>query len=410
MWDRLLDAFGRNSVRIGILNVTLPDGRQFTYGDGTGSPVSMTIHDQDTLRRIVLDPDMGMGEGYMNGRVTFENDDVSGFLALASLNMADGGMGSFQRPLEALRKMRGWWRQMNSAASARANVAHHYDLSAGLYELFLDEDKQYSCAYFREPDLTLDAAQAAKKHHIASKLLIEPDMRVLDIGCGWGGMALTLARDFGARVVGVTLSEEQLRIARARAEAAGLADRVEFQLLDYRKVNETFDRVVSVGMFEHVGRPHYCDYFRSVRSRLAPDGVALIHTIGRTDPPGKTSTWIDKYIFPGGYIPSMSETLAAVEKEGLYSCDIEVWRLHYAETIRHWYNRFMERIDEAEALYDARFCRMWRYYLLASEMTFRYNNQCVFQFQLSIDQEAVPLTRDYLYMPPEAQRAALAAE
>ena len=222
-------------------------------------------------------------------------------------------------------------------------------------------------------------------------------MRVLDIGCGWGGMGLTLARDFGARVVGVTLSEEQHRVAQSRAEAEGLADRVEFRLMDYRHVTETFDRIVSVGMFEHVGAPHYNEYFRHVRDRMNEDGIALIHSIGRATPPGTTSPWILKYIFPGGYIPSMSEAMKAVENQNLWPTDIEVWRLHYAETLRHWHERFVANIEQVRSLYDERFCRMWRFYLTASEMTFRHNRQFVFQMQLARRQDAVPLDRNYLY-------------
>ena len=281
-------------------------------------------------------------------------------------------------------------------------MAHHYDLSGELYDLFLDADRQYSCAYFARPDMTLEEAQAAKKAHIAAKLLIEPGMRVLDIGCGWGGMGLTLARDFGAQVTGVTLSQEQHAIANQRAQKAGLADKARFHLMDYRDVKGQFDRIVSVGMFEHVGVPHYDAYFATVERLLAPDGIALIHTIGRAGPPGATSPWITKYIFPGGYCPAMSETMAAVERHKLVTTDVEVWRLHYAETLRIWRERFEANIESARALYDDRFCRMWRYYLIASELTFRLNNQVVFQFQLTPKQDAVPLTRDYLYCDGDA--------
>ena len=410
MWTKALDGLLRHLIRNGEMSVRFPDGQIRNYGSNAGEgTVSIALHDETLPRRIVLSPEMAVGEAYMDGRLTIENDDLHGFLGLAIRNMAAQGQPWFRRPLDvigyALRK----WEQFNPAGRARANVAHHYDLSGALYDLFLDADRQYSCAYFPQPDITLDAAQEAKKHHIARKLLIEPGMRVLDIGCGWGGMGLTLARDYGAEVLGVTLSTEQHAMASSRADAAGLSDRLRFQLLDYRKVEGRFDRIVSVGMFEHVGLPHYNDYFRTVRRLLTPEGISLIHTIGRAGPPGRTSPWITKYIFPGGYCPSLSEAAAAYEREDLIATDIEVWRLHYAETLRHWYARFMANIDKAEALYDARFCRMWRYYLVASELTFRHNKQVVFQMQLAPRQESVPLTRDYLY-PGAAQSLRHAAE
>jgi cyclopropane-fatty-acyl-phospholipid synthase len=389
-------------VRHGRLRVTFPDGTTRNYGVGGGAESAVVLHDPTLPRRIVLSPDMGVGEGYMDGTLTIEGDDVYGFLSLAIKNIAAQGQPWFRRPLEALRLLKRRLDQFNPVSRARANVAHHYDLSGELYDLFLDEDRNYSCAYFARPDMTLEEAQAAKKHHIARKLLIEPGMRVLDIGCGWGGMGLTLARDFGARVTGVTLSREQHEMANARAEKEGLADKVRFELMDYRDVKGRFDRIVSIGMFEHVGVPHYDAYFSTVKRLLADDGIALIHTIGRSEPPGTTSPWILKYIFPGGYCPAMSEAVAAVERQGFVTTDVEVWRLHYAETLREWSRRFEASIDRARALYDERFCRMWRYYLIASELTFRLNDQVVFQFQMTPKQDAVPLTRDYLYRPDDA--------
>jgi cyclopropane-fatty-acyl-phospholipid synthase len=288
-------------------------------------------------------------------------------------------------------------RQINGLGASKKNVAAHYDLTPALYDLFLDADRQYSCAYFRDARNSLEQAQADKKAHVARKLLIAPGMRVLDIGCGWGGLAITLARDFEAHVVGITLSEEQLAVARRRAEEAGLSGQVEFRLQDYREVEGTFDRVVSVGMFEHVGVPNYRTYFRTVRDRLAPDGVALIHTIGHAGPPSPTNPFIARHIFPGGYIPSLSEVAPAIERAGLRLCDLEAWRLHYAHTLRHWFDRFTARADEAEAIHDARFVRMWKFYLAASEATFRWGRQDVWQFQLSRKADSVPVTRDYLY-------------
>ena len=397
MWNSALDRMLTALVREGDFEVKYPDGTSGRYGDGTGTPVRLTLSDPATVRNIVLNPDLGVGEGYTDGTLTIENNDLRGFMALAVKNVDAQGHTGVRWIGELGRRLVRSWHQFNPSSRARKNVAHHYDLSAALYDLFLDRDKQYSCAYFARPDMTLEEAQEAKKAHIAGKLLIEPGMSVLDIGCGWGGMGLTLARDFGARVTGVTLSEEQLKIAKARVAAEGLEDRVNFRLADYRTVGERFDRIVSVGMFEHVGVPHYREYFRNVHERLAPDGVALIHTIGRLSPPGYTSPWIDRYIFPGGYCPSMSEMARAIEDERLYTTDIEVWRLHYAETLKHWFDRFVANEDKARALYDERFCRMWRYYLVACEMTFRHSRQAVFQVQLTHDQRAVPLTRDYLY-------------
>jgi cyclopropane-fatty-acyl-phospholipid synthase len=369
------------------------------------------ISDEGLPRRLCLMPEMAFGEAYMDGTLTIEGDDLRGLLAMVTRNISRAEyMPLWAGVAGRLRDMKRGIDQRNPAHRAKQNVAHHYDLSGELYDLFLDADKQYSCAYFRHPGMTLEEAQAAKKAHIAGKLMIEPGMRVLDIGCGWGGMALTLARDYGARVVGVTLSEEQIKVAQARAQAAGLGDRVEFRLMDYRKVEGPFDRIVSVGMFEHVGVPHYREYFGKVRDLLVPDGVALIHTIGRLRPPTSTNPWIAKYIFPGGYCPALSEVTAAIEKEDVDQTDIEVWRHHYAMTLRHWHDRFVARIDEARRLYDERFCRMWRFYLIASEMSFVEGHQVVFQIQLARRKDAVPLTRDYLYPGDQRWVAAHAAE
>ncbi|WP_290690644.1 MULTISPECIES: SAM-dependent methyltransferase [unclassified Haematobacter] len=395
MWNRLLDRMIRSLMKEGTAIIHMPDGSVNRYGDGTGTPVTIRLADPALPRKILSSFDLAIGEAYVDGRLTIDDDDLYGFLTLGIRNAAIA-----HRHFSLLDRFRRLLRRVetfNPIGRAQANVAHHYDLSEELYSLFLDADRQYSCAYFRSLDDTLEQAQIQKKAHIARKLLLRPGMRVLDIGCGWGGMALTLARDYGARVVGVTLSQEQHKVATERARAAGLEGQVEFRLTDYRNVAEKFDRVVSVGMFEHVGLPHYREYFRHVNNFLTDDGVALIHTIGRTDPPGTTSRWVTKYIFPGGSIPAMSETMAAVEKENLYPTDVEVWRLHYAETLRHWHERFLVNMDRVREIYDERFCRMWRFYLIGSELTFRYNHQCVFQFQLARRQEAVPLTRDYLY-------------
>ncbi len=396
MWEKLIERLISAIVVEGSLVLTLPSGRTIVSGDGAPE-IRATIHDEAILKRIIRNPDLGVGEGYMDGRLTIEGDDLRGFLGLVLRNMREGNVHWLQNlQVRVGRRLRPIT-QVNSAITARKNVAHHYDLSSELYDIFLDEDRQYSCAYFDREDDDLDTAQEKKKRHIARKLLIEPGMRVLDIGCGWGGMALTLARDFGAEVVGVTLSEEQHRIATRRAAEAGLSDRIDIRIQDYRDITETFDRIVSVGMFEHVGQPQYDTYFAKCHDLLNRDGVALVHTIGRANPPGITSQFIDKYIFPGGYLPALSEMAAAFERQHLFLTDLEVWRLHYAKTLRAWADRFEAGIDTARALYDERFCRMWRYYLTASEMSFIHGHQVVFQAQLARRNDAVPITRDYLY-------------
>jgi cyclopropane-fatty-acyl-phospholipid synthase len=397
MWNRLLDQFLDRLINSGSLEVGFPDGTTGRYGDGTGPLYRVTISDPTLPRRLCLQPDLAFGEGYMDGTLRIDGDDLRGLMAMVLSNAGTHPKVWWRKPIEGAMKAARRLQMWNPAHRSRQNVAHHYDLSSELYELFLDKDRQYSCAYFRDPGNTLEQAQIDKKAHIAGKLLLKPGMRVLDIGCGWGGLAITLVRDYGARVLGVTLSEEQHRIATERVRAAGLEDRVEIRLTDYRKVQGRFDRIVSVGMFEHVGVPHYREYFAKVRDLLEDDGVALIHTIGRAEPPSYTGGFIRKYIFPGGYCPAMSEVMTAIEREGLWPDDVEVWRLHYAETLRHWHDRFMANADRVRALYDERFVRMWSFYLIASEMTFRAARQCVFQFQLSRDQRAVPLTRDYLY-------------
>ena len=409
MWARLLDQFLTRMMVTDRLSVTYPDGTTRDYGPETGERAHLARSGETTLRSIVLNPDLGFGEAFMDARVSPQNCTLDEVLTILIRNRNRGSVTGWMKPLERARFHARAFIQRNAPGTARRNVAHHFDLSDELYAMFLDEDMQYSCAYFSDPAMTLEAAQVAKKAHIAGKLRLEPGMRVLDIGCGWGGMAMTLARDHGCEVTGITLSENQLATAEARVEAAGLAHKVRFDLRDYRHVSGTYDRIVSVGMLEHVGVPNYGTYFGKVSDLLDPDGVALIHTIGRMRPPGSTSPWIDKYIFPGGYCPSLSEMTKAIEKEELYACDVEILRLHYAETLRHWTERFEANIEAATQLYDDRFCRMWRYYMAACEMTFRHGRQAVFQVQLAHDQAAVPLTRDYLF-PAESAAVQHAAE
>lgn len=394
----VLDAVFRRLFKIGRLTVLWPDGRRTVYGEEPGPSALLRLRTNRVIRRLVLNPSMALGEGYMNGDVIMGEGGIYEMLDLAFLNMSIDPNG---HPTIRIREMiDGVMRrlmQFNPAGRSRRNVAHHYDLNGRLYSLFLDRDRQYSCAYFPRGDETLEEAQVAKKRHIASKLCLDrPGLRVLDIGCGWGGMALTLAREYGADVTGITLSEEQLREARARAANEGLSDRVRFELVDYRAVQDQYDRIVSVGMFEHVGIGHYQTFYNTVARCLKQDGVALIHAIGRHGGPGATNPWLRKYIFPGGYSPALSEVLPAVERSGLKSTDIEILRLHYAETLRHWRRRFAANHDAIATLYDERFCRMFEFYLAACEVTFRRSDHMVWQIQLAHTHEAVPLTRDYI--------------
>ena len=396
VWRKILDVGLRGFIKTGTLHVTWPDMSQTVYGDGSGDQIELAIADTALIRGLITNPDMAMGDGYMSGRITFGNDDLDGFLELALKNRSLGG-GIIFRSSRVLRQIARSLILRNPVGKAKSNVAHHYDLSAKLYDLFLDTDRQYSCAYFTQPDLPLEDAQLAKKRHIARKLCLKPGMRVLDIGCGWGGMALTLAQEFGVHVTGVTLSEEQHAYAVKRVQDAGLSDKIDIRLQDYRKVPETFDRVVSVGMFEHVGPRNYGEFFKQLDRLLAPEGTALIHTIAFNVRPQLTSPWITKYIFPGGHIPALSEIAPHFEATILDLSDLEVWRIHYAETLKHWHDRFDARKAEAEELYDETFVRMWRYYLKASEHTFRSGQQFVFQMQFTRNSETVPLTRDYMY-------------
>ncbi|QKV20587.1 class I SAM-dependent methyltransferase [Oricola thermophila] len=382
----------------GTLTITCPNKETRSYGDGNGETVHVSINSWTALWRIVVAPDPGVPEAYMDGELTFVEGDPATFLKViySGKTSAPGQELHPILPTDKLRYLMRRLHQFNPKWRSRTNVKHHYDLSRRLYDLFLDADRQYSCGYFPKPDLTLEQAQIAKKRHIAAKLLLDEGMRVLDIGSGWGGLGLTLARDYGARVRGVTLSDEQLALSRERAEAEKLGERVNFDLIDYRDVNGRFDRIVSVGMFEHVGVNHYGEFFDKAYSLLEDEGVMVLHTIGRTGPPDATSPFIRKYIFPGGYIPALSEIMRSVETSGLHVTDVEVLTDHYAETLKHWRERFMARRDEAVALYDERFARMWEFYLAASEAAFRYQDMVVFQLQLARDKLSVPRTRDYI--------------
>ncbi len=392
--DRLLRYFLKKFIRRGTMRFTTASGAEFSCGDGTGTPVSVRFLTTEAERRILLNPELTLGEIYMDGTFVVENGSIADVLAIL-----------LDQPeiLPRWAKLQWWLRylvrhaqQFNPRPRARDNVARHYDLDGRLYSLFLDADKQYSCAYYETPDATLDDAQLAKKRHLAAKLLIERGDRVLDIGSGWGGLGLYLAEMTGAKVTGVTLSTEQLQVSNARAAEKNLAQSAKFLLEDYRDIPGPFDRIVSVGMFEHVGVDFYETYFRRCAELLTDDGVMVLHSIGRSDGPDVTNPWIAKYIFPGGYIPALSEVIPAIERSGLLVCDIEILRLHYAETLKAWRERFMARREEAVRLYDERFARMWEFYLASSEMSFRKQNMMNFQIQITKRQGIVPMTRDYI--------------
>lgn len=394
--EKLLEAFLSSFVKQGSVDVETHSGKTFTVGDGTGPRLGIRFVGAGSERRLLFDPELALGELYMDGKLVVTHGRLYDLLELAQRNLDLVGNVGWMKVLAWGRMAIRRWQQRNKPGRARRNVAHHYDLDGRLYSLFLDSDRQYSCGYFEYESQSLDDAQLAKKRHIAAKLLVEPGHKVLDIGCGWGGLALYLADFCGADVTGITLSKEQLAAAKGRVSERQLTEHVDFRLQDYRDVGEPFDRIVSVGMLEHVGVGYLDAYFRKVAELLAKDGVALIHTIGRMGPPGTTSPWTDKYIFPGGYIPALSEVAAAIERSRLFVTDVEILRLHYAETLKAWLDRFTARRQEAVALYDERFCRMWEYYLAGAESGFRLGDFVVFQFQLAHNVHAVPLTRDYI--------------
>ncbi|MDR3437200.1 cyclopropane-fatty-acyl-phospholipid synthase family protein [Telmatospirillum sp.] len=388
----------RHLVRHGRLTVIDASGRPHIFG-GTLlpdiPPVTIRLRDRRLHWRLALQPAVAFGEAFMDGTLTIEEGSLDDFLALVDENtrLINPRFALQERLSFVLRYLQQW----NPVKASRRNVAHHYDLSDDFYALFLDADRQYSCAYFANPEMTLEEAQTAKKQHIISKLLLRSGQKVLDIGCGWGGLALSIARHADVEVTGITLSEHQLAIARQRAEEAQLSHRVKFMLADYRQISGQFDRIVSVGMFEHVGVGQYGTFFRRAGDLLTDKGIALLHSIGRSYGSGVTNAWIRKYIFPGGYCPALSEVTSAIEKSGLVATDIEILRpTHYAETLRHWRNRFNEQRAKVAAIYDERFCRMWELYLAGSESAFRRQGLMTWQMQFSRQPFVVPATRDYM--------------
>ena len=404
---RLIDKL----LKRGTITIVYPDGNRTTYGPGGGKSVTIRIADRKVLLELVRNPRLGLGEAYMDERLIVEDGTILDLLELvtSSNRWEDGAKGRKLIGKSKLSVLKALWRR-NKPAKARRNVAHHYDLGNALYEIFLDDDLQYSCAYFTDPGNSLEQAQADKKAHIAAKLDLKPGQTVLDIGCGWGGTALYLHRVAKVDVLGVTLSEAQLEVARRWARDAGVADHVKFELIDYREVEGEFDRIVSIGMFEHVGLAHYEEFFAKCRDLLKPDGVMLLHTIGRLgSSSGAPDPFTDKYIFPGSHLPSLAQVSAASAKTRLIASDVEILRLHYAYTLRHWLDRVTRARSKIEAMYDARFFRMWECYLAGGIVMFETGSGCNYQIQYVRDRNALPLTRDYM-IDQERELRALANE
>ncbi len=360
-------------------------------------PIVIRLLDQKLMQKLLINPDLYFGESYMNGSLVIENGTLTDFLDLAFKNIGRGNINSYGAVIKKIKGTFGYLTNLNKIIKSKENVAHHYDISEKLYDLFLDKNRQYSCAYFKNDSDTLEQAQSNKIHHIIKKLNIQPNQKVLDVGSGWGTLALAIAKETNASVTGITLSENQFEYSQHKAKEMNLSNQVDFKLIDYRQLNEKFDRIVSVGMFEHVGRNFYKTYFNKVFQLLNEKGIALIHTIGSSMPPRDPQPWIQKYIFPGGYTPSLSEISKPIEKSGLIVSDIEVLRMHYAHTLRNWKERFLSKKDTVLDMFDEKFFRMWEFYLASCEMAFKWGDQVVFQLQLAKDNSSVPNTRDYIY-------------
>lgn len=392
----LFHYFLKQFVKTGTLNFIDSKGKNHLFSGSSTPQITFRIHSKTLERRFCYSPLLAVGEGYMDGNLTFEKGDIYDFLAFCAANFQKSNFSPLETFRDYLAYFRRLFHQRNPIHRSKNNVAHHYDISEELYRLFLDKDMQYSCAYFTSLENDLEKAQENKKHHLAAKLQLKPGQQVLDIGSGWGGLAITLAREAGVNVTGLTLSEEQHRVATERAKKAGLDDRVRFYLRDYRQEMGTYDRIVSVGMFEHVGIQHYREFFRQVSSLLKEDGVAVLHSIGCSTGPSRPNPWLNKYIFPGGYCPSLSETMSALEPANLYVTDIEILHQHYAETLRHWRMRVMANQEKIRHQWGERFLRMWEFYLASCEVAFRKRGYMVFQIQMMRNQELAPLTRDYI--------------
>ena len=386
----------KSFVQVGTLKVVDAKGQAHVFAGAPGPQVTMVLSDPSLYRKLFFNPELHAGEAYMDGRLRFEDSTLRDFLTLFSVNRLSLGSYPLQKVLRRVSRGLKRFQQLNPVGQAQKNIAHHYDLGNDFYRLFLDEGMQYSCAYFLDDKESLEQAQQNKLRLLAAKLDMKPGLRILDIGSGWGDLALYLGSMADVDVTGVTLSKEQHALANEKARAMGLSDRVRFELLDYRKVEDRFDRIVSVGMFEHVGVHHYDEFFAKVNALLEDDGLMVLHSIGHMSPPGTASPWLRKYIFPGAYSPALSEVFTSVEQASLWVTDVEVLRLHYAKTLNHWWRRFEANRDKVAAMYDERFCRMWEFYLVSAEMMFLTGSQMVFHMQLARQRDAAPIVRDYI--------------
>ncbi|MFL5053810.1 MAG: class I SAM-dependent methyltransferase [Microvirga sp.] len=395
----------RSFVRVGTLKVIDAEGKVHVFAGAPGPQATMRLTDRSLYHKLFLNPELHAGEAYMDGRMSFPESSLRDFLTLFSMNRLSLGAYPLQKVLRRISRGLKRFQQANKVGEAQANVAHHYDLGNAFYRLFLDEGMQYSCAYFVDDTDTLEEAQRNKLRLIAAKLRLEPGLKVLDIGSGWGDLALYLAAIEAVDVTGVTLSKEQHALSNEKAQRAGLSERVRFELLDYRHMDRRFDRIVSVGMFEHVGVQHYPEFFAKVNALMADDGLMLLHSIGHMSPPGTASPWLRKYIFPGAYSPALSEVFPVVEQASLWVTDLEFLRVHYAKTLREWHGRFEANRTAIAAMYDERFCRMWEFYLISAEMMFRTGSQLVFHMQLARRRDAAPIVRDYLVETQRRYRA-----
>ena len=393
-----LKNFLNNLIKVDGFNLIDANGKEFIIGKPIKNPpIKIKLLDKSLHYKLLLLPDLYFGEAYMNGSLVIENGSLTEFLEIAMRNIGRNELNNYSKIIKKIAGTYRYFTKFNLISRSKENVAHHYDISEKLYDLFLDKNRQYSCAYFKDKNDTLEDAQLNKMNHIIKKLNLKPNQKVLDIGSGWGTLAMEIAKQSKCEVLGITLSENQLEYSKKKAKELNLENQVSFKLIDYRELNEKFDRIVSVGMFEHVGRKFYNKYFKSVAKMLTEDGVALIHTIGSNMTPRDPHPWISKYIFPGGYTPSLSEVAGPIEKSGLIISDLEVLRMHYSHTLRNWKERFMGKKDEVLNMFDEKFFRMWEFYLVGCELAFKWGDQVVFQFQLSKKILSTPNTRDYIY-------------